>query len=208
MVIGLDFDNTIVCYDDVFHRAAVEQGLIPATLPLDKNSVRNFLRADGREDDWTRLQGYVYGVAISGAQPYPGVFEFLEQSRRHGAEVVIVSHKTRHPVLGEPYDLHRAAGEWLRAQGFFDTARTGLSAERAHFELTATAKRDRIGRCACAVFIDDLPEFLDHPDFPTAVDRMLFDPAGKGGGGLAIRAVRSWHEAADRLWSTSASSDA
>ena len=62
MRIGIDFDNTIACYDGVFHAAAVARGLIPAEIPTDKTSVRNHLRAIGREPDWTELQGYVYGA--------------------------------------------------------------------------------------------------------------------------------------------------
>ena len=49
--IGIDFDNTIVCYDDVFHEVAREQGLIPNDLPANKGAVRDHLRAIGREDD-------------------------------------------------------------------------------------------------------------------------------------------------------------
>src|SRR6185437_11131914 len=40
MRIGIDFDNTIACYDGVFHAAALERGLIPKDLARDKNSVR------------------------------------------------------------------------------------------------------------------------------------------------------------------------
>ena len=36
MVLGVDFDNTIVRYDELFHSVAVERGLIPATLPARK----------------------------------------------------------------------------------------------------------------------------------------------------------------------------
>ena len=61
MTLGIDFDNTIVGYDQLFHRVAVERRLIPANLPPRKNDVRDFLRSQGREDDWTMLQGYVYG---------------------------------------------------------------------------------------------------------------------------------------------------
>ena len=61
MRIGIDFDNTIVCYDDVFHKAASLQGLIPEGLPSSKNSVRDYLRKIGKEENWTRLQGTVYG---------------------------------------------------------------------------------------------------------------------------------------------------
>ena len=36
MRIGVDFDNTIVCYDTLFHRLAVEEGLIPPDIPPRK----------------------------------------------------------------------------------------------------------------------------------------------------------------------------
>ena len=64
MRIGIDFDNTIACYDGVFHAAALERGLIPADLGRDKNSVRDHLNGAGRKDDFTELQGYVYGARM------------------------------------------------------------------------------------------------------------------------------------------------
>src|SRR5262249_22819241 len=60
MLIGVDFDNTIVCYDELFHRVAVEQGLIPSTVPATKGEVRRDLEGRGLGDVWTELQGYVY----------------------------------------------------------------------------------------------------------------------------------------------------
>jgi len=51
MRIGIDFDNTIACYDGVFHAAALERGLIPSELGRDKNSVRDYLNGAGRNDD-------------------------------------------------------------------------------------------------------------------------------------------------------------
>ena len=35
----------------------------------------------------------------------------------------------------------------------------------------------------CTHFIDDLEEVLAHPDFPVAVERLLFDPYTENGGG-------------------------
>ena len=55
MRIGIDFDNTIACYDGVFHAAALERGLIPSELGRDKNSVRDHLNGAGRNDDFTEL---------------------------------------------------------------------------------------------------------------------------------------------------------
>src|SRR6202171_5964771 len=97
---GIDFDNTIACYDGVFHAAALEKGLIPADLSRDKNSVRDHLNGSGRSDDFTELQGYVYGARMELVSPYPGFTEFAEAERYAGHTLFIISHKTKHPILG------------------------------------------------------------------------------------------------------------
>lgn len=176
MHIGVDFDNTIVCYDALFHRVCREKELVPATVPASKSEVRNYLRRAGREDDWTAMQGYVYGARMSEAEPFPGVSEFFAACRLANLPVSIISHKTRHPYLGEQYDLHRAALGWLEQQGFFDERGSGLPRGNVFFELTKEEKLNRIRERGCTHFIDDLPEFLLEPAFPTATQRVLFDP--------------------------------
>ena len=47
-VLGVDFDNTIVSYDCLFHRVAAERGLIPASLVATKGAVRDYLRRSSR----------------------------------------------------------------------------------------------------------------------------------------------------------------
>ena len=61
MRIGIDFDNTIVSYDALFHKVAREQGVVPPNTPANKLAVRDYLRQIGKEDLWTEMQGYVYG---------------------------------------------------------------------------------------------------------------------------------------------------
>lgn len=173
--IGLDFDNTIVSYDTLFHKVAVEQELIPADLAVNKLAVRDHLRAVGREDDWTALQGYVYGVRMDEALAYNGAFEFACRALDRGHELLIVSHKTRHPFLGPQYDLHGAARSWIERH--FSRADGPLVApERVFFELTKAAKVARIAACQCDAYVDDLPEILLAPDFPAQTARLLFDP--------------------------------
>ena len=41
--IGIDFDNTIVCYHKLFHRLAVERSLIPVSVAVSKCAVRDYL---------------------------------------------------------------------------------------------------------------------------------------------------------------------
>jgi hypothetical protein len=191
MRIGVDFDNTIVCYDGLFHRVAREQGLIPDGLPVDKGSVRDHLRATGREELWTAMQGHVYGARMAEAEAFPGVRDFFRRMLGRGHELFIISHKTRFPYLGPKHDLHAAAADWLERQGFFDDL--GLPRDRVHFELTKQDKLRRIGTAGCTHFIDDLPELLAEPAFPAGVERLLFDPAGAHAGG-PFRRARSWTE--------------
>ena len=195
LVIGVDFDNTIVCYDALFHKVCRERGLIPEHVPANKSDVRNHLRRVGREDDWTEIQGYVYGARMAEAAPFPGVKEFFRACRAADAALSIISHKTQFPFMGERYDLHRAALEWLERQGFFDRAGVGLPRENVHFELTKQAKLDRVGARGCTHFIDDLPEFLAEPGFPAPTRRILFDANNLYADESGFTRVTSWAEA-------------
>ncbi len=175
MRIGIDFDNTIACYEGVFHAAARERGLIPADLDTGKNAVRDHLNGSGRKDAFTELQGYVYGARMDLVAPYPGCAEVVAAARARGHEVFVVSHKTRTPILGPAYDLHAAARGFLEANGFL--APDMVAPGRVFFERT---KEDKIGRAAALgldAFIDDLPEILTLPGLPAAMRRLLFDPA-------------------------------
>jgi hypothetical protein len=197
MIVGIDFDNTIVCYDQLLHRVASDQGLIPAELPASKERIRDFLRQNGKEEQWIELQGYIYGVGIQDATAFPGVVELLGRCVRHHVPVYIVSHKTRRPFRGPECDLHEAAHKWLEGHGFYNSAETGLSPERVHFELTKQAKLDRIGKVGCTHFIDDLPEFFAEPGFPSGVERILFDPTNNvRHRGLPFQQASSWAEIA------------
>lgn len=199
MLIGVDFDNTIVCYDGLVHRAAVARGLIPATVAQSKGAVRDYLRAHDAEDQWTELQGHVYGQGIRDAVPFPGVVEFFACCRARGVTTCIVSHRTRYPFRGAPCDLHAAAHGWLGAHGFYDDARGGLTAGQVHFEITKEDKLARIGAVGCQLFIDDLPELLAEPEFPAGVERVLFDPAGRHRSTPAYRLATSWAQIAELL---------
>jgi len=192
VLIGVDLDNTIVCYDDLLRAVALERGLIPKSLPASKQALRDWLRRAGREDLWTELQGYVYGIRMDEARPFPRALEFFARCRDLDVPVVIISHRSRYPYLGEKHDLHQAARAWLAAHGFCDPSRAGLRADRVHLELTKQDKLARIASAACSHFIDDLPEFLDEPAFPTGVEKILFDPGGVHAHGTTACRVSSW----------------
>ena len=176
MRIGIDFDNTIACYDGVFHAAALERGLIPADLGRDKNSVRDHLNGSGRKDDFTELQGYVYGARMDLVSPYPGFAEFVAAARAAGHDLFIVSHKTKHPILGPKHDMHAAARGFLIDRGLMGEAPGQIAPDRVFFELTKDEKVARAQALSCELFVDDLPEILAMSGFPDGMRKVLFDP--------------------------------
>lgn len=176
MRIGIDFDNTIACYEGVFHAAALERGLISAEIGTDKNSVRDFLNGSGRKDDFTELQGYVYGARMDLVAPYAGFADFVDAQIAAGHDLFVVSHKTRHPMMGPAYDMHEAARGFLAANAL--VAETRLSPDRVFFELTKDEKVARAASLDVDVFIDDLPEILAMEGFPAGTRKVLFDPHG------------------------------
>ena len=198
--LGIDFDNTIVCYDGVFHKVALELGLIPESLPVTKESVRDHLRRENREEEWTKLQGYVYGSRMGDAQAFPGVFDLFQAAKRRGVSIAIVSHKTKTPYLGPAYDLHASALNWMEASRFFEPDGGGLNRSDVYLELTKQDKLRRIGSLGCRFFIDDLPEFLGDSDFPEGTQRVLFSPGSGRPADDRWRIVASWAEFSDYLF--------
>jgi hypothetical protein len=182
MRIGVDFDNTIVCYDGVFYEAAKMQCALPTHLGRSKTSVRDYLRSIGQENLWIELQGAVYGSLMHLASPFPDVETFLHSAKH---ELFIVSHKTLHPYKGPQYNLHTAARGWLSARSF---------PPPAFFELTLKEKLQRIETLRCDYFIDDLPELLLEPSFPKNVQKILFDPTHQHAEDSRYLKFSSWKE--------------
>lgn len=175
--VGIDFDNTIVCYDDIFYKVALEKGLIPADLPANKESVRDFLRSQGKEDLWTEMQGYVYGARMSDVVAFRGALECIEKLKANNIPLFIISHKTRHPYRGEAYDLHASARQWLKEHLLAGSDKAGLEMDHVFFKETKEEKLAQVSACGCTHFIDDLPEFFAEPSFPSATRKLLFSPS-------------------------------
>ena len=176
MHIGLDLDNTLICYDSVFHEAASTHGLIEAATPKNKNAVKAVVILRHGNDAWTQLQGEVYGSLIFQATAYQGTGEFLRRCRAAGHTLCILSHKSQFSAIDPSIDLRQAALRWLDNQGWLDFTKTGLSREQVEFHDTRQLKVAAIARHHCDLFIDDLPEVLAATEFPAHTAAILFDP--------------------------------
>jgi hypothetical protein len=200
MRIGLDLDNTIICYDSLFRRVAWEFGLIPASVGASKGAVRTWVKERHGNDAWTELQAEVYGPRLQDACAYPGALDFVLRCRALGHAFVILSHKTQFPAKGVQCDLRLAATRWLEAGQWFGPG--AIAPEDVEFHSTRSEKVSAIAGRQCNVFVDDLPEVFAEPGFPPTTRPILFDP-GRHHSDLpgALRA-ESWEAIARHILGT------
>lgn len=194
MRIGLDFDNTIIRYDDVFREAAIQRDLVTAKFSGTKQQVRDAVRQlpDG-ERQWQALQGYVYGKGIRAATPFVGLDDFLRCANARRDTILIVSHKTEYGHFDpERVSLRQAAMQWMEQHGFFAERGFLIAPGNVHFLSSRSEKLNRIGELACNIFVDDLAEVLADPTFPPLVRRILFSERAEKSDGLPYEICRDW----------------
>jgi hypothetical protein len=191
--LGLDFDNTIACYDAAIAVLADELLDLPPNVPRTKLGVRDHLRRTDREQAWTAFQGELYGPGMRYAEPFNGAIETMLRLVEAGLQLVVVSHRSRRPYAGETYDLHAAARSWvserLQNVGLF----TGDDGSVMFLE-TRKEKVARIAELGCHAFLDDLPEVLDAPGFPASTKGILFDPSRRYLAAEGQRRISAWYE--------------
>ena len=169
--IGIDFDNTIVVYNNLFYKIALDKKLIPAKFPKNKIKIRDFLRNQNKDHEFTKLQSEVYGKRILDAEPAPNIFESLLKIKDE-FKLIIISHKTKYPYYGTKYNLHEAAISWLEKNNFLSSQGLNLSYEDIFFCTTKDVKLETINNSGCQFFIDDLPDILEFVD--KKIKRVLY----------------------------------
>ena len=175
MKIGLDFDNTIACYNDVFSSEAKIKGLVNKEWEGSKQDLKLLL--DSQEDgqtSWQTMQGKVYGPSMQKATLFPGVARFLLRCKLKGHTVFIVSHKTKYGHFDKTKTLLREASlKWMDSQGFFKDALFGINRKNIFFANTQSEKVLKIKSLNLDIFVDDLEEIFLHHDFPE-IKKILF----------------------------------
>ena len=172
MLIGLDFDNTLVCYDEAIIRLADKLLKLPPDLPRTKLAIRDYLREANREHEWTAFQGELYGPGMSYAEPFEHSVETMQVLKTAGYSLCIVSHRSFTPYAGPAYDLHAAARAWIDENLALDL----IVNSQAFFYETMEQKIAAIAALECEIFVDDLPIVLANEVFPSTCRPILFDP--------------------------------
>jgi hypothetical protein len=190
--IGVDLDNTLVCYEPVFQRLASARALLPPGLVTTKEALRRHLCRTATEEVWTAIQGEAYGARMAAALPFPGAREFLHVCNRAGADIFVVSHRTRVPIAGPSHDLHQAARQWLLCTGILEAL--GTDGEHVFLETTREAKLQRISELHLDYFVDDLSDILLDASFPKDTVGVHFDPGHTTDGHARLLHAGSWRQ--------------
>lgn len=178
MNIGIDFDNTIIDYNNLFYEAGLSLGVLPGNAGCSKKTIREYLIEKGLEQDWIKIQGLVYGKYIRNAKVMDGFLSFSNLCYEKGWKIYIISHKTRDPIVGKKFDLRTSALLWLEKNRIYGTG-IHEAVEGVFFESTRSEKVCRINQLGCNIMIDDLADVLLHPDLLNDIIKILYDPDAK-----------------------------
>jgi hypothetical protein len=198
-ICGIDFDNTIVTYDELLTKIARERGLINAADVLTKRSIRDHIRQlpDG-EIEWQKCQALLYGQRIAEARLIEGVAPFMGLCRARGIPVYIVSHKTEFSHYDPTQtNLRTAALNWMLANRFFEAGGLALERRDVFFAGTREEKIERIRELGCTHFIDDLEETFLEASFPPTTARILYEPGRQHPAPHGVALMRTWQEIRD-----------
>lgn len=206
LLIGIDFDNTIVSYDQLIHTVAYDLGLISGRISKNKTSVRDTIRGlpDG-DVEWQKVQAMVYGPRILEATVAPGATEFLLRCVYQEIKVHIVSHKTEFANYDVTQtNLRAAAVEWLETNLAVKKGLFGISLADVYFESSRREKIKRVSTLRCTHFIDDLMETFEESNFPDGIRKILYTNRKVGSASNHLTMSGNWYEIADYLFKNDA----
>ena len=110
-IIGIDLDNTIAIYDQLVRNQA---NLLNVPFEFkSKKEIADYLRDIDSEEEWTKLQGLIYGPLMDYAEVANGFLDTLGELIERNFEIIIISHRTNYSEYDGLYDLHYFANKWI-----------------------------------------------------------------------------------------------
>jgi hypothetical protein len=203
-ICGIDFDNTLVTYDELLAKIASERGLLDCRAADTKKSIRDRMRRlPNGEIEWQKCQALLYGPRIGEAKLIPGVQRFFKLARLRGLRIYVVSHKTEFSSFDTTgVSLRERALAWMAGNRFFEPDGLDLTPSDVFFANTRQQKIEYIARLRCTHFIDDLEETFLDDTFPVDTVRVLYEPARQTAAPAGIQLMRTWQQINDYFFGT------
>ena len=172
-VLGIDFDNTIINYEQVFKKILKKEKIFSKN--IDKKKFKKIIIDKYGEDYFTMIQSHIYGVNISYARRYKYLYNSLNKlSKKYS--LYLVSHKTKFPIKGKKINLRNKAVKWMIENNLYGKDKIFYK-KNIFFEPTIKKKINRIKYLKCEFFIDDLEKILDL--LPYKISKYLFGSKSK-----------------------------
>lgn len=171
--LGIDLDNTIICYDDLIHNLAKKKF---TRINLSKNIkskkiIKNKIIKVYDNNQWTKLQGIIYGEKILEAKVFDNFKEGI-QKLKNEFEIFIISHKTNKPVIGKNINLRSSAKNFLKKNGISFCKDELINKDKILFASTQKEKIKIIKNKKIDIFIDDLDIVLQ--GLPNQIKKIHF----------------------------------
>jgi hypothetical protein len=154
--VGFDFDNTIINYDNLFHKISLNKKLINKEVGKTKKEVKDFLIKNYSIGVWKNIQSEVYGKYIHLAKPNKKIIQLIKYLNNNNIEIYIISHKTKFPYVGKKINLHKISLKWINR----NVLKKKIKRKNIYFETTERKKISRIKDLRITHFIDDLDKIL------------------------------------------------
>lgn len=162
--LGLDLDNTLVDYTASCKFLAPSFGIDEPSATRDE--IRRQLRLPDSDEEWQRFQSLLYTDGLDSALPASGAVELIRGCTNKGIEVFIVSHKTKSgPERFGARNLRAPALQWLTNHNLVPSL---IPFDHVFFTDSMDAKVESIASLRLDAFVDDLPEVLSHPKWPSS----------------------------------------
>jgi len=171
--LGIDLDNTIICYDELIYKLAKKKFY---KLNLNKNlNSKNIIKSEiinnYNNAEWTKLQGLIYGEKLNYASLFDDFYNTIKQLKNY-YDIYIVSHKTKHPSIGKKVNLRKASKNFLRNKNISYCENELIKNENIFFTNTKKEKIEIIKKNKIDIFIDDLDGILK--DLPESIYKIHF----------------------------------
>ena len=176
--LGIDLDNTIICYDELIYDLAKNK--FPKINFLrnskSKKMIKNEIIKIYGNEQWTKLQGIIYGKKILEARVFNGFRKGI-QKLKDEFEIFIISHKTNKAAIGKNINLHAAAKKFLKKNNISFCKNELIDKNKILFAGTQNAKIRLIKNKKIDIFIDDLDVVLQ--SLPEMVTKIHFSKKKK-----------------------------
>ena len=205
MRIGIDFDNTIAIYDNIFLSFLKKFNFDNAINTNPKEQLKNILfKSPNGLNQWNKIQGEVYGKKVQKAKLAIGFSNFIKLSNHFKSEIFIVSHKTKYGHLDQSkVNLRERAILWMNKNSFFDVNEFALKKSNIFFCSTRKEKISKIKSLKLNFFIDDLYVVLNEIKNFNKIKKIHYTRYEINNFNSQIKKINNWDYISDYIFKIS-----